>query len=144
MTPPGSCDKKRGRPTPSRSGSKTAESEPVLQSCKTGKHYVLISARVEKDDVPCREEVLTTPELVEKVLSFLDANSTKQLAMSHCLTLQILGNAFNFNKLIKRALPVEANPTWLRYVQEDHPVLASEKSKARFLADILSMTKQFT
>ena len=36
-----------------------------------------------------------TPELVEKLLTFLDAGSTKLLAESHDLTLEILEQAFN-------------------------------------------------
>ena len=42
-----------------------------------------------------------TPELVEKLLPFLDLESIKQLAKSHKLTQQILGNSFIWNQLIK-------------------------------------------
>ena len=36
------------------------------------------------------------------------------------------GNAFNFNKLIKRTLPMALNHAWSMDVKEDDPVLASE------------------
>ena len=50
-----------------------------------------------------------TPELVEKLLPFLDLETTKQLAKAHELTLLILGKAFIWNKLAKRTFPVDEN-----------------------------------
>ena len=79
-----------------------------------------------------------TPELVDKLLTFLDARSTKLLAESHKLTLQILGQAFNWDKLTKRTFPVEEH---FDLVQDADTFLASEKSKAGFLVDILKMIK---
>ena len=79
-----------------------------------------------------------TPELVEKLLTFLDAGSTKLLAESHDLTLQILGQAFNWDKLTKRTFPVGEN---FDLVQDADTFLASEKSKTGFLVDILRMIK---
>ena len=46
------------------------------------------------------------PELMEKLLLFLDAVSTWNLAEAHDLTFNILGKAFSWDKLVKRMLPV--------------------------------------
>ena len=74
-----------------------------------------------------------TPELIEKLLlPFLDAGSTKHLAEAHGLTLEVLGKAFSWDKLIKRTFPVD---------HEAGIVLESENLKARFLAESVSMTK---
>ena len=84
-----------------------------------------------------------TPELVDKLLTFLDAGSTKLLAESHHLTLQILGEAFNWDKLMKRTFPVgvlRVGGNFDSKVQGDI-FLESEKSKAGFLVDILRMIK---
>ena len=43
-----------------------------------------------------------TPELVEKLITFLDLESIKQLAKSHKLTRQILGKNLVWNQLIRR------------------------------------------
>ena len=48
-----------------------------------------------------------TPELVEKLLPYLDLSATKLLAESHKLTRKILKKALNWNKLIQRILPLE-------------------------------------
>ena len=79
-----------------------------------------------------------TPELVDKLLTFLDAGSTKLLAESHDLTLQILGQAFNWDKLTKRTFPVGED---FDLVEDADTFLASEKSKTGFLVDILRMIK---
>ena len=79
-----------------------------------------------------------TPELVDKLLTFLDAGSTKLLAESHDLTLEILEQAFNWDKMTKRNFPVGEN---FDLVQDANSFLASEKSKAGFLVDILRMIK---
>ena len=47
-----------------------------------------------------------TPELMQKLLLFLDAVSTWNLAEAHDLTFKILGKAFSWDKLVKRMLPV--------------------------------------
>ena len=74
-----------------------------------------------------------TPELIEKLLlPFLDAGSTKHLAEAHGLTLEVLGKAFSWDKLIKRTFPAD---------HEAGIILESEKRKTRFLAEIVSMTK---
>ena len=78
-----------------------------------------------------------TPELVENLLPFLDLETTKQLAKAHELTLLILGKAFIWNKLAKRTFPVVEN---FDLVEED-TFLASEKSKAGILVDLLRMIK---
>ena len=50
------------------------------------------------------EKFFTTPELVEKLLLFLDLKSTKQLAEAHVFTRKILRKPFTWDKLIKRTL----------------------------------------
>ena len=81
------------------------------------------------------------PEMVEKLLPFLDPASTKELAEAHDLTLQMLGKADIWEKLIKRAFN---NTTWAAkaYTAGDDPLLlAAEKSKALALAGILNLTR---
>ena len=56
-----------------------------------------------KDDAV--QKFWATPELVEKLLlPFLDTGSTKHLAEAHGLTLEVLGKAFSWDKLVKRML----------------------------------------
>ena len=50
------------------------------------------------------EKFFTTPELVEKLLLFLDLKSTKHLAEAHVFTRKILRKPFTWEKLIKRTL----------------------------------------
>ena len=76
--------------------------------------------------------------MVEKLLPFLDLESTKQLAKAHELTLLILGKAFIWNKLAKRTFPVDEN---FDLVEEEDTFLASEKSKAGILVELLGMIK---
>ena len=87
-----------------------------------------------------------TPELVEKLLPYLDLITTKLLAESHKLTRKILKKAFNWNKLIQRILPLEDRVPFLvdwsfgsPFPSEDDPLLASEKQKATILAEILTL-----
>ena len=87
-----------------------------------------------------------TPELVEKLLPYLDLSTTKLLAESHKLTRKILKKAFNWNKLIQRILPLEDRVPFLvdwsfgsPFPSEDDPLLASEKQKAKILAQILTL-----
>ena len=54
-----------------------------------------------------------TPELVEKLLPYLDLNSTKQLAESHKLTRKILKKGLAWNKLLRRFLPGEERVEFL-------------------------------
>ena len=82
-----------------------------------------------------------TPELVEKLLSFLDLAATKELAECHRLTRQILGSAFVWKKLIKKTLPgdghIDVDPESLP--KEDDPHLASVRPKAKLLSQILNL-----
>ena len=52
------------------------------------------------------QKVWATPELVEKLLPYLDPCTTKQLAEAHGLTLEVLGKALSWDKLINRG-PVD-------------------------------------
>ena len=87
-----------------------------------------------------------TPELVEKLLPYLDLNSTKQLAESHKLTRKILKKDLSWNKLLQRFLPGEERIDFLvdqsfgsPFPFQDDPLLASERKKARILAGILTL-----
>ena len=51
------------------------------------------------------KQVWGTPELVEKLLLFLDLASIKELSKVHQLTRLILGGAFFWNKLVKKTFP---------------------------------------
>ena len=59
-------------------------------------------------------QFLQTPELVEKLLPYLDLSSTKFLAESHQLTRQLLRKEVVWNKLIQRILPREERVTFDR------------------------------
>ena len=79
------------------------------------------------------QKFMATPELVEKLLlPFLDTGSTKHLAEAHGLTLEVLGKALSWDKLIKRTFPVD---------HEAGIFMESENLRARFLAEIVRMTK---
>ena len=89
-----------------------------------------------------------TPELVEKLVSYLDLASIKQLAESHKLTRKILGKSFIWNQLIKRNLPKAHNiePDLFDFPQDDipqphHVILASEQGKMRLLTGILGLSE---
>ena len=86
-----------------------------------------------------------TPELVEKLLSYLDLTSIKHLAESesHEAIRRILGNAFTWNRLIKRVFPEDQmTNNWGWFISGiDDTVLASERPKARLLAQILTLMR---
>ena len=46
-----------------------------------------------------------TPELVEKLLPFLDLDTTLHLAQTHRVTRELLNKSFVWNKLIRRSCP---------------------------------------
>ena len=48
-----------------------------------------------------------TPELVERMLPYLNVDSIADLAESHDLTLEILGKKLTWNKLSKRIYPLD-------------------------------------
>ena len=52
-----------------------------------------------------------TPELVEELLGFLDLDSIKQLARHHVLTKEILGKEVVWQKILKRAMPLDEGDT---------------------------------
>ena len=88
------------------------------------------------------------PELVEKLVSFLDLASIEKLAEFHKLTRKILGKSFIWNQLIKRNLPKDHNidQDHSDSPQEDvaqphHVILASERGKVRLLTGILSLSE---
>ena len=98
-----------------------------------------------EDDTAMRK-FWETPELVEKLLPYLDLNSTKHLAESHKLTRKILKKDLTWYKLIQRFLPGEERIEFLvdqsfgpPFPFEDDPLLASEMQKARILAEVLSL-----
>ena len=82
-------------------------------------------------------------ELVEHLLPFLDLASTKELAGAHKLTRQILGRAINWNKVVKRTFPASKNINMIRrnLMEENDPILASERPKVRLLAQILRLVE---
>ena len=87
-----------------------------------------------------------TPELVEKLLPYLNLASIKQLAQFHRLTRNILKKAFVWNKLVKRTFPEDANLDADDYIfwmipgrWQDDAALSSEKLETGLLAGILSL-----
>ena len=78
-----------------------------------------------------------TPELVEKLLFFLDLESIKQMAASHKLTRKILGKTFMWKQLIKRIFPRDHNidPMDSSFPQH-YEDLASDKAKVKILTEI--------
>ena len=98
------------------------------------------------DDTAVRQ-FWETPELVEKLLLYLDLSSTKHLAELHKLTRQMLRKAFIWKKLIQRTLPRQEKINFhcdifgLPLPFEDDPLLESERQKAKILADILTLIK---
>ena len=78
------------------------------------------------------EKFWANTELVEKLLlPYLDAGSTKSLAKAHGLTLKILGKAIAWDKLIKRAFPVD----------HEAGIVRDDVSLGGFLAEIVSIAK---
>ena len=58
-----------------------------------------------------------TPELVDKLLSYLDLTSIKQLAEFHKVTRRILRNTVTWNKLLKRIFPEDQiTHNWTQFV----------------------------
>ena len=76
-------------------------------------------------------EFFKTPELVERMLL-----STKQLAKSSDLTRKVLRKASTWEKMIKRIFPEDQSPANSRLEVGN---LASERIKARLLAEILTI-----
>ena len=89
--------------------------------------------------VDAERKFWATPELVEKLLPFLDLESIKQLAKSHKLTRQILGKSFIWNQLIKRIFLKDHNIDPQCIPVEGDAVLASEIQK--LLSEILSLSE---
>ena len=91
------------------------------------------------------EKFWMTPELFSKLFPYLDLKSIKNLAEYHALTRKILRNAFTWNKLIKRTFPedseVNVKPYGVPYEYDE--LLASEKPKAKLLAEILSLILEY-
>ena len=88
------------------------------------------------------EQFWKMPELVVKLLRYLDLSSTKFLAESHELTRQILRKEFVWNKLIQRILPREERVTFPPHhdgLFEDDSLFVSERQKAKILAEILNL-----
>ena len=65
------------------------------------------------------------------LLPYLDAESTKNLAKAHGLTLKILGKAFAWDKLVNRAFPLDV----------ESGIVRDDVSLAGFLSEIVSMAK---
>ena len=88
-------------------------------------------------------------ELVEKLLPYLDLDSIKNLAEFHELTQKIIGKAFVWKKLITRAFPenekfnlsVGMMPLKDYAHFKDYAHLASDRRKAKVLAEILCLIK---
>ena len=76
----------------------------------------------------------TTPELIEALLPFLDAPSTKCLAEIHPLFLNIVQGVTVWKKLLKRSFPDSTSNSWL-----SEKTLKPLKFKVESLALILKM-----
>ena len=77
------------------------------------------------------------PELVEKLLSFLDSGSLKCLAEAHKLTLETLQRASVWNKLLRKTFPNGKNRFRNETKLEEKALMAN----ARALAEILIMAE---
>ena len=106
-----------------------------------------LAGSFDEDDAAVRK-FWETPELVEKLLPYLDLNSTKHLAESNKLTRKLLKKDLTWYKLIQRFLPGEERVEFLvdqsfgsPFPFEDDPLLAFERQKARLLAELLTLTK---
>ena len=75
-----------------------------------------------------------TPELIEKLLPYLDPSSTKCLAEAHDLTQETLLRDLDWSKLVRRAFPFSNNTRW-----GEEGELEVVTRKARALAEILKM-----
>ena len=79
-----------------------------------------------------QEKFWASAELVEKILlPYLDAESTKNLAKAHGLTLTILGKAFAWDKLVNRTFSLDV----------ESEIVRDNVSLAEFLCGIVSMAK---
>ena len=84
---------------------------------------------------PC-EMFWNTPELIERLLPYLDAESTKCLAEAHDLTQEtLLTRDSIWNKLLRRTFPYSKNTRWDEDKLEEETLMP----KARLLAQILKM-----
>ena len=84
--------------------------------------------------------------MVEKLLPYLDLNSTKHLAMSNKLTRKILKKNLTWNKVLQRFLPGEERINFLvdqsfgpPFPLQGDPILAAGRQKTRVLAEILTL-----
>ena len=88
---------------------------------------------------------LKIPELVERLLQYLDLESIKHLTKSHELTRHILGKDFVWKNLIKRHFPedvkIRLDLEWSPMLLEGDAHLANDRPKARHLAEILGLIK---
>ena len=85
-----------------------------------------------------------TPELIEKLLPYLDTNSTKCLAEAHDLTQETLQRDSVWHKLVRRTFPPFTDPwggvnLWHEGELEKEVLLPSKRLKARALAELLKM-----
>ena len=88
-----------------------------------------------------------TPELVERLLTFLDVNSIHRLAQCHQLTAKVLQATSVWNKLIKRSCP-----KGLKLVRQRHQIpydtqnmkarLAPQREEMLHLVDIVKMVDE--
>ena len=79
------------------------------------KRRPVFTSKMSSSEDDAVQKIMATPVLVEKLLlPFLDTGSTKHLAEAHGLTLEVLGKALSWDKLIKRTFPVdhEAGIVW--------------------------------
>ena len=82
-------------------------------------------------------KVLRTPEVVEKLLDFLDGNSTLNLARCHDLTKELVQRPSVWHKLVRRNCPVGVNrPMW-----DETELVATNKKKLMPLLELLRMAK---
>ena len=73
-----------------------------------------------------------TPELVERLLQFLDVESTSRLAQSHVRTLNILEGGWVWNKFIKRICP---------YDDEDNEGVKEPEKKLYVIKTLVAILK---
>ena len=93
-------------------------------------------SQIGKDGISAEQKFWNThPELVERLLIFLDASSTMHLAQAHRITLQRLQFKSVWLKLVKRSCPRGENRNW--------PIQEADVEKKRtlvgFLVGILKM-----
>ena len=64
-------------------------------------------------------KVWRTPELVERLLPFLDVSSVERLAECHDLTRELLQRPFTWNKFIKRSISKAISESTVTWVEEE-------------------------